>query len=94
MAQHRHWVQRITDESDLYGESLPGVPIVEIAGDSRLLVERHNGVVEYGTEQIRIRVKYGILQINGCGLELRQMTKQLLIISGRIDCIRIHRRCR
>lgn len=94
MAQHWQWVQRIADASDLQGESLPGVPIVEIAGDRRVLIERHHGVIEYGRELIRIRVKYGIIQISGCGLELKQMTKQLLIVSGRIDCVQIQRGCR
>lgn len=94
MAQKGHWVQRLADGADLYAEPLPGVPIVEIAGDRRVLVERHGGVVEYGPERIRIRVRYGIVCISGCGLELTQMTRQQLIISGQIDCIALQRRCR
>lgn len=94
MADKDRWVQRIAAGSHMYGESLPGVPVVEIAGDRRVLVERHEGVIEYGTEQIRIRVKYGVICIGGCGLELKQMTKQQLVVSGRIDCIQIQRRCR
>lgn len=93
MAEKGHWIQRIADGANLYGESLPGVPVMELAGDRRVLIERHEGVMEYGPEQICIRVKFGMLCISGCGLELRQMTRQQLIISGRIDCIRIHRRC-
>lgn len=94
MAQHKNWVQRLSDESDLYGEAIPGLPIIEIAGDKRVLIERHNGVIEYGTEQISIRVNYGTIRIKGCGLKLKQMTKQLLIVSGRIDCVQLQRRCR
>ena len=93
MAEKGHWIQRIADGANLYGESLPGVPVVELAGDRRILIERHEGVMEYGPEQIRIRVKYGMLCISGCGLELRQMTRQQLVISGRIDCIQILRGC-
>ena len=93
MAEKGHWVQRITEGSGIYGESMPGVPVVEIAGDRRVLIERHEGVVEYGTEQVRIRMKYGVVAIGGCGLQLKQMTKQQLVISGRIDCVQIQRRC-
>ncbi len=93
MEQKGHWVQRIADGSQLYGESLPGQTIIEIAGDSRVLVERHEGVVEYGTQRIRIRAKYGVICILGCRLQLKQMTKQQLIVSGQIDSVQIQRRC-
>ena len=94
MAQYRNLGQRLVDHSQLQGESLPGVPIVELAGDRRVLIERHDGVVEYGTEQIRVRVKYGIICVLGCDLQLKQMTKQQLIVSGQINSIQILRRCR
>lgn len=94
MTQKGNWVQRVADGADLHGESLPGVPIIEIAGDRRVLIERHSGVVEYGSERIRIRVRYGVICIMGRGLELTRMTKQQLIISGQIDCIQLQRRCR
>jgi len=94
MPSKDHWVQRIADESGLYGENLPGVPIVEIAGDRRVLIERHYGVVEYGTQRIRVRTIYGSICISGCNLQLKQMTKQQLIISGQIDSVQIQRRCK
>lgn len=94
MAEKGNWVQRIADGSEIYGQTLPGVPIVEIAGDRRVLIERHEGVIEYGTERIRIRVKYGTICICGTCLELKQMTKEQLIVSGRVDCVQIQRRCK
>lgn len=94
MAQKGHWMQRLADGADLYGETLPGVPVVEIAGDRRVLIERHRGVVEYGAQRICVRVSYGIICVTGCGLELTRMTGQQLIISGQIDCVQLQRRCR
>ncbi len=94
MAQKGYWAQRIADHADLCGESVPGVPIVEIAGDHRVLIERHRGVIEYGPQCIRIRVPYGILCVSGCGMELTRMTAQQLIISGKIDGISIDRGCK
>lgn len=94
MTQRGHWVQRLADSADLYGEPLPGVPIVEIAGDRRVLIERHGGVIEYGGQRIRVRVRYGIICVTGCNLELTRMTGQQLIISGQIDCVQLQRRCR
>ena len=94
MDRGKHWVQRLADGAQLYGETLPAVPLVEIAGDRRILIENHDGVIEYGRERIRVCVRYGILCITGCDLELTRMTKDQLVISGRIDCLQLQRRCR
>ena len=93
LADKNHWVKWIASGTQICGESLPGIPVVEIAGDRRVLIERHEGVIEYGTELIRIRVQYGVVCIGGCDLQLKQMTKQQLVVSGRIDTIQIQRRC-
>lgn len=93
MARRRHLVQRLADGADLYTEPLPGVPIVEVAGDRRVLIERHRGVTEYSTERIRVRLGFGAVCICGNDLELTQMTRQQLVITGRIDSVQLQRRC-
>lgn len=87
------WLQHLADTAELESETLPGLPILELAGDRRVLIERHGGVLEYGPERIRVRVKYGTVSINGCSLELIRMTHQQLVIAGRIDSVCIQRRC-
>lgn len=68
-------------------ELFPIVPIVELAGSHRVLVENHLGVIQYSTEKIGIKMKYGEIQICGCGLTLEHMTRVKLIVTGRIDGI-------
>ena len=80
------------DRLDLPGESLPGQVLVEISGENRVLIEHHCGVREYSRERIGVTVKYGMLQVCGSCLELRCMTKEQLVISGKIDCIVLKRR--
>lgn len=92
MKEKRSLLQRLAEGADLPGEPLPGQPIAEIAGDRRVLIENHQGVKEYTREKICVKVKYGMLTVCGCGLELACMTREQLIISGRIDCITLHRR--
>lgn len=87
-----NWMQKIADGADLSAEPLPGVPIVEVAGDCRVLIERHGGVTEYSRERICVKVRYGAVCICGCGLELTCMTRQQLVISGQIDCVQLQRR--
>lgn len=94
MAQNGDWLQRLVDRTGLESEALPGLPILEIAGDRRVLIEHHSGVLEYRPEQIRIRVAYGSLCVTGCGLELVRMSHQQLVIAGRIDSVCLQRRCK
>lgn len=80
------------EQMDLPGESLPGQVLVEITGENRVLIENHRGVREYSRERIGVKVKYGLVQVCGSCLELRCMTKDQLVISGRIDGVLLKRR--
>lgn len=79
--------------ANLPGESLPNQPLLELIGDHRVLLENHRGVVCYGNCEIKVRVGYGIVSVQGIGLQLAHMTRQQLIISGRIDGVSIIRGC-
>lgn len=89
-----NWARYLTAGMDLAGETLPGTVIAELAGDRRVLIEGHQGVTEYCRDRVTVKVGYGWLSICGCGLELRQMSKQQLVISGRIDAVQLRRKCR
>ena len=77
---------------NLPGESLPGQVLVEITGENRVLIENHRGVREYSREKIGINVQYGVLLVCGSCLELRCMTREMLVICGKIDGITLKRR--
>lgn len=91
MKQGDFW-NRVALGSDLPGESLPGIPLVELASDRRVLVENHRGVVAYGCNEVKIKVSFGLLCITGSALELARMTKQQLVVTGKIDCVSFLRR--
>ena len=92
MRSRGEWIGRLTKELDFSSEPLPGLPLVEISGDRRVLIENHRGVTQYGREKICVKVKYGQVAVQGRGLELSRMTKEALVICGRIDGITLHRR--
>lgn len=73
-------------------EAIPFYPIIEVAGDHRVLVENHNGVIQYSKDAVGIRVEYGIIMICGQNLILCHMTKVKLVITGRIQQITLSRR--
>lgn len=90
--QSMNWLQRLADSMDMAEESFPGVPVIEIAGDRRVLIEGHKGVTEYSCEQIRINVQKGTVCICGDKLELIKMTREQLVISGWIESVWLQRR--
>ena len=83
-----HWMERM----DLPGESSPQDTIVEMHDDSRVLVENHRGICEYGNCRIRIRVRYGEVVICGHALKLSRMSDRQLIVSGSIDQLLLNKR--
>lgn len=91
MHRGRFW-DRLVPEGEFSGESLPGVPIVELAGEGRILIEGHCGIREYTMERISICVRYGMVQICGRDLEIGRMSREQLVIRGRIDAIQVKRR--
>ena len=64
-------------------------PVAELLGRNRLLIENHLGVLSYGTEEIRIKVNFGCLQITGEDLKLMELCREQLVIMGQIDALHI-----
>ena len=83
---------RLANEADFASETLPGLPIVELAGEGRVLIENHFGVKAYTRERIVIKVKYGCVNVCGSHLEILRMTRDQLVICGRIDSVSLQRR--
>lgn len=92
MGKGQHFFQRLVDEADLAAGALPGQPIVELSGDRRVLMEHHLGVKEYGHTRITVNMGYGQVSITGNNLKILRMTRQQLVICGRIDGIALLRK--
>lgn len=77
---------------EVLSQSLPGVPLAELAGDRRVLIENHQGVTEYGPERIGVKVAFGVIFVCGRELTLLSMSKHQLVVCGRIDAVQLDRR--
>ena len=75
-----------------YGDILTKLPLVELAGQNRVLIENHQGVLAYSTKEIQIKVCYGCISIRGEELQLLEMSRIQLVICGRIDGLQVFRR--
>lgn len=82
---------RLAFETDLPDEPIPGKPLVEIMDRSRVLIENHCGVCEYGGNLIRVKTKSGSICVCGSGLELARMTKGQLVITGQVESVQLCR---
>lgn len=91
MKQSKKLLERMVFAAELPSEALPGVPLVELAGNQRVLIENHHGVIAYGCREIRVKVSYGQVCICGSNLELARMTREQLVITGQIDGVTLLR---
>ena len=92
MSKGKPFLERFAMETDIGVVFPPGRPLVEISGDRRVLIENHLGVKVYSRDQIVINVKFGCIQICGCGLELRKMSKDQLVVLGEIQSVILQKR--
>ena len=67
-------------------------PIVELAGQNRVLIENHQGVLAYSNEEIAVKVSYGKILIAGSDLNLMQMSCEQLVVKGHIDSLQLYGR--
>ena len=86
-----NFYQRAALKTKLPGEALPGQPLMEIIGDKRVLIENHCGVCGYDLQRIQVKVNYGCVIIHGRNLELMQMTRDQLVITGSITGVELLR---
>ena len=89
MDRIKYWLQRMAEGADLPGEPIPGLPVVELFGTTRVLIEHHKGIAGYASEQIIVKVNYGQLVISGESLEIVKMTKDQLVIGGNIHAVEL-----
>ncbi len=77
-------LEKAADIFDLPVDVLADLPKLEISGCRNLLMENHQGILEYGTEEIDIGGGKVIVKVKGQDLELRSMNANALTISGLI----------
>ena len=91
MGRSNDWMQRISEHINHSMEPIPGVFLVELSGDERLLIENHKGIIHYSDEKVCIKVKLGVIIICGSRLELSEMTEDKIVIFGKIDSVTLSR---
>lgn len=82
-------LERTAQMFDLPADALAGLPRLELVGDRELRMENHKGILAYGPEEIHVSGGVFVVEIAGEGLELRAITGLELLITGKIQSIRL-----
>lgn len=67
------------------------IPKLTITGFDELIIENFKGILEYEEFYVRINTHIGIININGFGLNLENMTNDDIKVKGKIESIDIER---
>ena len=82
-------LERTAQMFALPADALAGLPRLELVGDRELRMENHKGILAYGPEEIHVSGGVFVVEIAGEGLELRAITGLELLITGKIQSIRL-----
>ena len=81
----RTMLTRLAGKLDLPTDIAAGLPRIALNCFSECSLDRHRGILEYSTERIVVALNLGELTVEGQTLELRQMHRERLCITGRIE---------
>ena len=83
----RTFLTRLAEKSGLPADIAAGLPHMELNGFSECALDRHRGIVEYSRERIVVALNIGRVTVLGSGLELRQMQRERLCVTGNIRAL-------
>ena len=71
---------------------LPVVPLVEIYGRQGVVIENHQGIIGYSSNEILVKTRCGHMCVRGDCLKLTKMSKEKLVIAGKIYSVNLQGR--
>lgn len=79
--------EKFTEVLELPKELVLDLPKFTIVGNKDMMIENYKGVVEYSGTRIRVNTGLGVVRITGEGLQIREITSEDIIISGKIQAV-------
>lgn len=84
MKRTKRLLENAAERLDLPGNIVAGQSKVELIGFSRISVERHKGIVEYGDEAVTVALEQGKIRITGKALTITLMNHEYIVVRGRL----------
>jgi len=83
--------QRLPETLHIPDQTLPGVPIIELYADRRVLIESRCGIMHYESTCIKLRSCGYRVCVCGRGLNIAELSAEQLIITGSVDSVSLRR---
>lgn len=80
-------LSKINKILEMPSEITSSIPKITNLGFKKMMIENYKNILEYQDFFIRINTSIGIININGIGMKMEEMTKDDIIIEGEIDSI-------
>lgn len=58
-----------------------------IVGRKQLFMENHKGIVEYEDYRIKVNTREGIIQFEGNGMDIKEITSEDIMVTGDINSV-------
>lgn len=87
MAKRKRW-QRVGALLDIPDDITMNVTRITMVGRHHLLIENHQGIIEYTSELLRIHVDEGELCVGGTELSLSVIAPEQVEVQGTITVMR------
>lgn len=78
---------KIAEKLNIPEDIAEGLPIVTVTGKSEVYVENYKGIIEYGSQSIRIQTKVCRITFAGKNLEIIYYTNADMKITGEVESI-------
>ena len=85
--KNKRWgfLDSTTDILDVPGQVAAGMFRITITGKTKVHLENHRGILEYGGQCMRVNCGRVIAKITGFDLEVRRISASEMLIVGSID---------
>ena len=84
-------ISKLSGAVGLHSESILGMPVLELCGDDRILVENIRQVISFDENQIYVSVEFGFLCLEGECLLLDYLGENRILVKGKIATITVQR---
>lgn len=80
-------LSRLNKILEVPSEITSQIPKLTNLGFKKMMIENYKNILEYQDFFIRVNTSIGIININGFGMKMGEMTKDDIIIEGDIDSV-------
>ena len=81
----KEWVDQLLKYDSICDGAMGNIPLVEIVGMKRVLIENHRFIALYASTRIDVYVEGGVLCVTGNDLTLSHMSKARIVINGIVE---------